>query len=140
MSDDLDHRHPVTAEPEEPGPVGFARSRWASFGYALSGLGFILRTQHNAWIHLSIAAVVVVAGVIVGLSLSAWLWIASAIALVWFAEAMNTGFEYLCNAVSPDHSADVEKAKDIAAGAVLICSIYAVIVGVLVFGSHLLSG
>lgn len=121
-------------------PESFTRSRIQSFRYALSGLGFILKTQHNAWIHLGIAAAVVVTGLLVGLTTSDWLWVASAIALVWFAETMNTGFEYLCDAVSPDHSADVEKAKDIAAGAVLICSVYAVVVGALVIGRHLLAG
>lgn len=133
----IEHRDLETTGQDDM-PSGFTRSRIASFRYAFSGLGFILRTQQNAWIHLSIAAVVVVAGLLVRLPLAEWLWIASAIALVWFAEAMNTGFEYLCNAVSPEHSADVEKAKDIAAGAVLICSVYAVIVGGLIFGRHLL--
>lgn len=131
---------PAESPVTQPQPSGFARLRVASFRYALSGLWFILRTQQNAWIHLTIAAVVVGTGVVVGLEVSEWLWVSSAIALVWFAEAMNTGFEYLCNAVSPDHSADVEKAKDIAAGAVLICSVYAVVVGGLVFGNHLFGG
>ncbi len=137
----------MSTEPEttetQPSPEddqGFTRSRLASFRYAFSGLGFILRTQQNAWVHLTIAAVVVVTGLVVGLESSEWLWISSAIALVWFAETMNTGFEYLCDAVSPEHSADVEKAKDIAAGAVLICSVYAIVVGALVFGHRLLAG
>lgn len=134
MSNEPSDLH-VTESPESG--TGFTRSRITSFRYAFSGLGFILRTQQNAWIHLALAAFVVVAGLLVGLATTDWLWIASAIALVWFAETMNTGFEYLCDAVSPDHSADVEKAKDIAAGAVLICSVYAVVVGGLVFGRHL---
>lgn len=129
---DTDARSP------SPKHTGFTRSRLASFRYAFSGLGFILRTQQNAWVHLGLATATVTAGLLIGLTTSDWLWVASAIALVWFAETMNTGFEFLCDAVSPEHSADVEKAKDIAAGAVLICSVYAVVVGALIFGRHLL--
>lgn len=109
------------------------RERLKSVGYALAGLRFILRTQHNARFHLAAAALTVAAGVLLGLPRADWLWLATAIALVWFAEAMNTGFEYLCDVVSPEFSAAVEKAKDIAAGAVLITAAYAVIVGLLIF-------
>ena len=72
----------------------------------------------------------------VGLDIGDWLWIASAIALVWFAEAMNTSFEILSDVAAPERSIRIKIAKDIAAGAVLICSVYAVVVGVLVFWRH----
>lgn len=111
------------------GPV----SRLRSFGFALRGLGFVVRTQPNARIHLAAAAAVVLAGLGFGIAREDWLWIASAIALVWFAEATNTAFEHLCDAVSPEFHPAVEKAKDVAAGAVLICAGYAVVVGLFVF-------
>jgi diacylglycerol kinase len=113
------------------------KSRLRSFGFALKGLSFVVRTQPNARIHLLAAAGVVLAGLTLGIGRADWLWIASAIALVWFAEAMNTAFEYLCDAVSPEFHPAVEKAKDIAAGAVLIAAVYAVVVGLLVFVPHL---
>ncbi|MCY1127734.1 diacylglycerol kinase family protein [Frigidibacter sp. RF13] len=117
--------------------TGFLRDRLRSVGFALAGLAFVLRTQHNAWVHLMAAAVVVILGFFVGLDRADWLWIVTAIALVWFAEVMNTGFEYLCDVVQPGFSDVVRKAKDIAAGAVLITSVYAVIVAALTFGPHL---
>ncbi len=117
--------------------IGFLKSRVASIGYALAGLGFILRSQHNAKVHLAMACSVVLAGLAVGLSRDDWLWVALAITLVWFAEAMNTGFEYLCDVVSPEFSERVGRAKDIAAGAVLICAVFAVVVGLVVFVPHL---
>ena len=117
--------------------IGFLRSRLNSICYAVKGLSFVLRTQHNAWVHLAITVLVVLAGLFIGLSRDDWMWIGLAITLVWFAEAMNTGFEYLCNVVSPQFSKDVEKAKDIAAGAVLICAIFAAIVGLAVFLPHI---
>jgi diacylglycerol kinase (ATP) len=50
---------------------------------------------------------------------------------VWFAELLNTAFEYLCDVVASDFHHSVEKAKDIAAGAVLVCAIGAAVVGTL---------
>ena len=115
----------------------FVRSRLASFSYALQGLAFVLQSQHNAWIHLSATAAAVIGGLIVGLSVNEWLWIVSAIALVWFAEAINTSFEILFDVAQPERSLRIKIAKDVAAGAVLICSIYAVVVALLVFVPHL---
>lgn len=114
----------------------FLIKRLNSIRYALNGLSFVLKSQQNAWIHLAATGGVICAGIVVDLSRADWLWVASAIALVWFAEVMNTGFEYLCDVVSPEFNTAVEKAKDIAAGAVLITAVYAVIVGILTFGPY----
>jgi diacylglycerol kinase (ATP) len=57
---------------------------------------------------------------------------------VWTAEALNTAFELLCDVASPEFHPLVEKAKDVAAGAVLIAAIGAAAVGLLVLGPPLL--
>jgi diacylglycerol kinase (ATP) len=56
-----------------------------------------------------------------------------AIAIVLIAEAINTAFEHLCDVVQPELNASVKAAKDVAAGAVLISSIAAAIIGIMVF-------
>jgi len=66
-----------------------------------------------------------------------WLALVLAIGSVWAAEAINTAFEYLCDVASPEFNPLVEKAKDVAAGAVLICAIGSVITGVLTLGPPL---
>jgi diacylglycerol kinase (ATP) len=66
-----------------------------------------------------------------------WRWLTVAIVLVWVAETMNTAFEYLCDVVSPEFHVSVAKAKDIAAGAVMICSAGAVVLGLLTFWPYL---
>jgi diacylglycerol kinase (ATP) len=106
-------------------------ARLRSFGFALSGLGFMLRTQHNAWIHLAATVLVALAGLALGVSASDWRWLTLAIALVWVAEAMNTAFEHLCDVVSPAFHVSVQRCKDVAAGAVLVCAIAAAVVGAL---------
>lgn len=104
-----------------------------SFGFALRGIGYVLATQANARIHLVAAAIVCACAWILGLSATDWRWIVVCIALVWFAELMNTAFEYLCDVLSPEHHEAVKRAKDIAAGAVLVCAGMAVVVGALTF-------
>lgn len=104
-----------------------------SLAHALNGLRHLLRHEHNARIHCVCATAVVAAGWWTGLSAADWRWIVLAIALVWSAEAINTAFEFLCDVVSPQYHAAVAKAKDIAAGAVLICAAAAAMIGCLVF-------
>src|SRR5262245_6270452 len=110
--------------------------RLESFRYAASGIVFMLRTQHNAWIHLAITIVVCLAAWWLKLSAADWRWLTVAIVLVWVAETMNTAFEFVCDVVSPEFHGSVERAKDIAAGAVLICAGGAVVIGVLTFGPY----
>ena len=108
-------------------------ARVRSIRHALAGLGLMLRTQHNAWIHLAVTIVVVLAGLILGLTTESWLALILAIAIVWIAEALNTSFELLCDVASPDFHPLVKAAKDVAAGAVLLSAIAAAIVGTIVF-------
>ena len=113
-----------------------ARAR--SFRYAARGVVALLRSQHNAWIHAAASVAVVGLGLYVGLSRLEWCLVVLAMVAVWSAEAVNTAFEALCDVASPEAHPLVERAKDIAAGAVLLAAAGAVVVGVLVFGPHLL--
>jgi len=110
--------------------------RLQSFRYAASGIVFMLRTQHNAWIHLAITIAVCLAGWWLKLSAADWRWLTVAIVLVWVAETTNTAFEFVCDVVSPEFHGSVERAKDIAAGAVLICAGGAVVLGLLTFAPY----
>ena len=120
-------------------PVFSLRLRFRSFRYAFAGIAFMLRTQHNAWIHAAATVSVVGCGLLVGLSRDDWKWLVLTLIAVWTAETMNTAFEYVCDVVSPTLNHKVEKAKDIAAGAVLIASTGAVILGALIFWPYLVS-
>ena len=111
----------------------------SAFGYAFRGLVFLLRTQANARIHLLATVVVVVAGFVCQLSSGEWIALVGAIGLVWTTEALNTAIETVVDLVSPDYHVLAGRAKDIAAGAVLCAAVTAVIIGVLIFGPHLLA-
>jgi diacylglycerol kinase len=106
--------------------------------YALNGIGFMLRHQHNAWLHLAASVLVVGVAWMLGVSAGDWRWIIVAIAMVWVAETFNTAVEYLCNVVSPEYSEAVKRTKDIAAGAVLICAAAAVVIGLTTLWPYIL--
>ena len=108
-------------------------ARLKSIGFALEGLGTILRTQHNAWIHLAATIVVAVVGLVLRVTAIEWTVLILAIAIVWMAEALNTAFERLCDVASPQFHPLVKQAKDVAAAAVLIAAIAAAIIGAIVF-------
>jgi diacylglycerol kinase (ATP) len=113
-------------------------ARIASFGHALRGIAELVATQHNAWIHVAATALVCALAVALGVSAGEWLALALAIASVWSAEAMNSAFESLCDATSPDPDPRVRRAKDVAAGAVLLSATGAATVGLIVFAPRLL--
>jgi diacylglycerol kinase (ATP) len=112
--------------------------RARSFRYAARGVAAMLRSQHNAWIHAAASVAVVGLGFAVELSRLEWCLVVLAMTVVWSAEAVNTAFEALCDVASPEFHPLVERAKDVAAGAVLLAAGGAVVVGLLVFGPHLL--
>lgn len=116
-------------------PFSFT-ARLHSFRYALAGLRTLLLTQHNAWLHAAATAVVVVAGLVLGLSRAEWCWLVLAMTLVWMAEAFNTALEFLADAVTQEIHPLILQAKDVAAAAVLIAAIGALVIGLLVFGPH----
>ncbi len=99
--------------------TGFSISaRLRSFTYAFAGLGFMLRTQHNAWLHVLATLAVIATGFTLNVSSADWRWLIVAMVLVWFAEAINTAFEHLCDVVQPGLHEGVKRSKDVAASAV----------------------
>jgi len=113
-------------------------SRLESFRCAFRGVWTILVSQHNARIHLLATVCACSLGLLIRISLLEWCAIVIAIAMVWTAEALNTALEFLCDVASPEFHPLVQKAKDVAAAAVLCSAIGAAVIGLLVFGPHLL--
>jgi diacylglycerol kinase (ATP) len=111
--------------------------RIRSLRFALRGLRIMLVSQHNAWIHAVATLAACGVGFALGISRGEWCWIALAIVAVWTAEALNTAFELLCDAASPEFHPLVAQAKDVAAGAVLVSALGSVAIGLLVFGPRL---
>lgn len=98
----------------------------------------MLQSQQNAWIHAAATALVCGAGFYFQFTKFEWCWIVLAIVAVWTAEAFNTAFEFLADKISTEYHPLIGKAKDVAAGAVLITAIGAAIVGVIIIGPYFL--
>ncbi|WP_442603717.1 diacylglycerol kinase family protein [Paenibacillus sp. KN14-4R] len=104
-----------------------------SFIYAYEGIIYTIQTQRMMKIHLSAAIIVLAAALIVRLPLLSSLFILLAITLVLMAEVMNTAIEKAVDLTTAQVHPLAKAAKDCAAGAVLICSVFAILVGVIVF-------
>ena len=126
--------------PELPKP---SKSEWAKFiagfGYAFSGLWYALRTQRNIRVHVLIALLAIALGIILHISTVEFALIFVAITAVFIAEMFNTVFELFIDLASPEYHPLAKIAKDVAAGAVLLNAMLAVVIGLLVFGPHLLA-
>jgi len=107
--------------------------RVKSFRYAFHGIYFMLKSQHNAWIHFAITFIVIIAGWVMEVSAVEWCFLIFSIGFVLTAEAFNTAIEELTNLVSPKHNPKAGIVKDVAAGGVLIAAITTSIVGFIIF-------
>lgn len=79
------------------------------------------------------AVLVIAAGFIFSISRMEWCAVVLCIGGVLMAEAVNSAIEALADKVSPERDPLIGRAKDIAAGAVLLFVIAAVVVGLIVF-------
>ena len=116
----------------------FIKTRAHSFRNAFAGLGFVMRTQKNAWIHLCVTTIVIIAAYILQISTLEWALILLAIGMVWMAELFNTAMEALVDLVSPDDHHLAKVCKDVGAAAVLVAAISSIFVGIFILGSQLL--
>lgn len=115
----------------------YLAARIRSFGYAVKGIITLIGTQPHARLHLLATILVVSAGFGVHLRRWEWVVILLCIGMVWMAEALNTAIEYLSDEVTLERRDRIGKAKDVAAGGVLITAVVSIAVAVLVFFNHI---
>ena len=108
-----------------------------SFRYALEGLQYVLVTERNVRVHLVIALAVVLLSTWLGLSTVEWVLIIVAIALVFAGEMLNTVVELSIDMITTQPSPLAKRAKDVAAGAVLVAALAAAAIGFLILGPKL---
>jgi diacylglycerol kinase (ATP) len=116
-------------------------SNWfESFNYAIEGILWVVRTQRNMRYHFLAAVLILLVAVLWRVSAPELIFMIFAITLVFFAELINTAFEVLVDLVSPEFHPLARRAKDVAAGAVVVASVGAVVIGYLALSRHLLTG
>jgi diacylglycerol kinase (ATP) len=115
----------------------FFSSRVVSFGHAFRGWHYVLRTQANAWIHSTVAAVVFVLGLWLHLPARDWAILILTTAVVFVAEFLNTAIEAVVDLASPEIHPLAKIGKDVGAAAVLVAALAAVLIGLLILGPPL---
>lgn len=110
-----------------------------SFGFALEGVSYLIRTQRSAQIEIVIGVVVTLVGAWLGIGAIEWAVLVLAMALVLALEALNTAIELAVTLASPQRHPLAKAAKDVAAAMVLIAAIGAAVVGAVVLGPRLAS-
>jgi diacylglycerol kinase (ATP) len=111
----------------------FFENRLKSIGYALKGAWILIRTEGSIKIQVVIAIGVTLAGWYFGISRTEWMLQFLAIGLVMGVEGVNTAIEKLSDYVQPKFDPKIGHIKDISAGAVLITSVLASIVGLIIY-------
>ncbi len=111
-----------------------------SFVYAFDGVVEATRSQPNLAVHLAAAVVALLLALALHLSLWAFVAIVLLVALVLGLELMNTAIEAQVDLASPERSPLAKRAKDAAAGAVLVVAIGAAIAGIAIFVQAAMAG
>lgn len=104
-----------------------------SFYHAFAGIFTTIHDERNIKIHLMMTALVVIFGFILKISYVEWLICLLLFGLVISLEIVNTAIEAVVDLASPDIHPLAKKAKDCAAGAVLVAAIFAAIIGLIIF-------
>jgi undecaprenol kinase len=115
------------------------KKRVLSFKYALNGIITALKDEPNLKIHFFLAILALILGFLFQISSSDWLVIIIAIGVVFSVEMTNTSIEELADSFTNEIHPSVKKAKDVAAGAVLVASITALLVGLIIFLPYFLN-
>ena len=109
------------------------RERVKSFQYALSGIGKFLQSEHNGRLHLLATIFVIVAALLLKVSAIEAAVLTITVGFVWVAEMFNTCVEKIMDFVSGEEHEEIKFIKDVAAGAVLVASITALLIGLFIF-------
>jgi len=113
------------------------RRHYISFKAAFEGLFYTIKTQPNLRIHFTIGTLVVLAGLIFGLSSLEWVAIVFTILWVIVSEMINTSVESIVDLVTKEYQIEAKVAKDVAAGMVLVGAFGSIVVGLIIFLPHI---
>lgn len=111
----------------------FIINRLKSIGFAFKGALLLLKTEASIKVQFGVALIVTVAGFYFEISNYEWMIQILAIGLVMSMEGVNTAIEEVANFIHPERHDKIGLIKDIAAGAVFIASVFACIIGLIIY-------
>lgn len=109
------------------------RSITDRFNVACEGIFETIRTERHMKFHCFATIVVCILILFMDIGKYEIMALIGSMTLVWFAELVNTSIETIVDMITDKYNPLAKRAKDISAGAVLITSINAMIVGYIVF-------
>lgn len=104
-----------------------------SLGYACNGIYLFFRRERNGQIQGSVAALVIVAGLVLRVSRMEWVVLLLCIAVVISLEMLNSSVERICNMYTTDFHPAIKIIKDLAAAAVLWAALLSLMIGLIIF-------
>jgi diacylglycerol kinase len=104
-----------------------------SFGFAFQGIKFLLKNERNFKIQFVVFLSVIIIAFSFQISKFEWIAVLVCCMSVLSLEGFNTSIERFCNEKEPHFDPRIKIIKDTAAGAVLVSSIFSVIIGLIVF-------
>jgi diacylglycerol kinase (ATP) len=113
------------------------RRRRDAFRHALRGLGTFAGRGVHPRLQLAAAGCTVGAGFWLKLSAGEWMAVVLCIALVLVTEAVNSALEELADELTLERRARLRRAKDMAAGAVLLAALASLVVAGIIVGQRL---
>lgn len=103
---------------------------FSRLGFAMRGLSRVVLSESSFRFQLITAIFIVGIACLLSLTPIWWVAIILSIGMVLILETVNTAIELLCDVVQPEYSESIRDIKDMMAGAVLLASFCAVVVGV----------
>ncbi len=113
-------------------PFSFS-TRLKSFGYAFYGIKILLKTEHNARIHLVAAILALALSYLLCISKMEWIIILFCIGWVFMAELFNSSIEYFADFICKEQNKTIGKVKDLAAAGVLISAFISALIELIIF-------
>jgi undecaprenol kinase/diacylglycerol kinase (ATP) len=104
-----------------------------SLRYACNGIYLFFRRERNGQIQGAVALLVIVAGLVLGVSRMEWAVLLLCIAVVISLEMLNSSVERICNMYTTDFHPAIKIIKDLAAAAVLWSALLSLMIGLIIF-------
>ncbi len=113
------------------------KKEFHSFRAAFKGLYILWFKERHGRFHFAATIAALAGGWSFGLAQSEWIAVLLCIALVHSLEGLNAALEETLDRLHPEAHPAVGRAKDLAAGAVLVASMVSAAVGIIVFGPYI---
>ena len=113
------------------------RSFLTSFMDCINGLEFVITNEENFRREIIIGIITIILSYILKISQTEYIIVLIMIALVLTSEVINTAIEKTVDLYTNKYNETAKIAKDVSAFAVLLMSIFALIIGIIIFGSKI---